>query len=343
MPQERGHATPRQESRFARHRSQGGRAAGRDMAAIERIIVVTKKTPLQELISRLNSREQARFYLEQNQVSFAEYEQADAQYKRAVAAIRQQLPRALKQQFIDRDFLPTYQFDEHDLVVIIGPDGLVINTAKYLTTQPILALNPDPQRVDGVLIPFAYTEAGVWIERALQGTMKITRVSMIKATLNDGQVLYGVNDLFIGARTHISALYQLTLGRRSEQQSSSGIIVSTGVGCTGWLRSITLGAWHTAHYFSKGEDRPPRPEQLALGWESDCLWFAVREPFLSKTSQADIVFGQIAPTQELVITSHMPDYGVIFSDGIETDYLAFHSGSIARIGLAERKTHLIAR
>lgn len=112
---------------------------------IERIIVVTKKTPLEELIYRLNSREQARFYLEQNQVSFAEYEQADAQYKQAVAVVRRQLPRSLKQQFLDRDFLPTYQFDEHDLVITIGPDGLVINTAKYLTTQPILALNPDPR------------------------------------------------------------------------------------------------------------------------------------------------------------------------------------------------------
>src|SRR6202022_2890025 len=139
------------------------------------------------------------------------------------------------------------------------PDGLVINTAKYLTTQPILALNPDPQRVDGVLLPFAYTEARVWIEQALRGNVKIMRVSMVKATLNDGQVLYGVNDLFIGARTHVSARYLLTLGQRSEQQITSGIIVSTGVGCTGWLRSITLGAWHTTHYFSQQGDQPPGP------------------------------------------------------------------------------------
>src|SRR5882724_1754820 len=131
---------------------------------IERIIVVTKKTPLEELILRLNSKEQARFYLEQNLVSFTDYEQAHTQYKQAVAHVRQQLPRALKQQFIDRDFLPTYQFDEHDLIVTIGPDGLVINTAKYLTSQPILALNPDPQRIDGILIPFTYTEAREWID-----------------------------------------------------------------------------------------------------------------------------------------------------------------------------------
>jgi NAD kinase len=128
------------------------------MAEIERIIVVTKKTALEDLAYRLNSKAQARFYLKQNQVSFTEYERADGQYLDAVNAIKQQLPRRLKQQFIDRDFLPTYQFGAHDLVITVGSDGLVINTAKYLTDQPILALNPDPEGIDGILIPFTVSE-----------------------------------------------------------------------------------------------------------------------------------------------------------------------------------------
>jgi len=313
------------------------------MFEIERIVVVTKKTSLGELVYRLNSKSQAKFYLEQNQVSFSEYEQSDAQYQQAIQLIRQRLPRTIKQQFIDRDFLPTYQFGEHDLVLTVGPDGLVINTAKYLTTQPILAINPDPRRIDGILIPFTFNEIAPWLERTLKGDVPVKHISMVKATLNDGQVLYGVNDLFIGPRSHGSARYLLEFAGRREQQSSSGIIVSTGAGCTGWLRSITLGAWHVAHYFGGGTDTPPALEDIELGWESDRLWFTVREPFQSRTSQASIVFGQIAPRQELVITSHMPDYGVIFSDGIESDYLAFNSGYIARVGLAERKAHLIVR
>jgi NAD kinase len=315
------------------------------MAEIERIVIVTKKTALEELVYRLNSRDQARFYLEQNQVSFSEYEQADAQYQRALGIIKQQLPRSLKQQFIDRDFLPTYQFGEHDLVITVGPDGLVINTAKYLSTQTILALNPDPQRIDGILIPFDYSEAGRWIERVRAGQAQISRVSMVKATLNDGQELYAVNDLFIGPRSHGSARYQIRLGRRSEVQSSSGIIVSTGAGCTGWLGSIVQGAWQVARYFdpeSRGKEPPP-PQALALGWESEQLWFTVREPFVSRTSRATLVFGQIRQQQEMIITSHMPDYGVIFSDGIESDYLAFNSGAIARIRVAGRKAHLVTR
>jgi hypothetical protein len=309
---------------------------------IDKIVVVTKKTPLPELINRLYSKAQANFYLEQNQVSFAEYEQFDAIYQRMVEEVRRQLPRGVKQQFIDREFLPTYLFGEHDLVITVGPDGLVINVAKYLASQPILAINPDPARIDGVLIPFVCAELRPWVERALAGNIKIARISMAKATLNDGQTLYGVNDLFIGPRSHGSARYRLEFAGRQEQQSSSGIIISTGAGCTGWLRAIAAGAWQVAQYFGAAGE-PPGPEQLALGWESDRLWFSVREPFVSRISGAGIVFGQLAPGQELVITSHMPDYGVIFSDGIESDYLAFNSGLVARVGLAGRKAHLIVR
>jgi NAD kinase len=325
---------PPQRQRQAQATQRASSSVSEGWVDIEKIVIVTKRTPLEDLVLRLNSKSQARFYLEQNQVSFSEYEKGDAQYQHSVEAIKQQLPRDVKHQFIDRSLLPTYQFGAHDLVVTVGPDGLVINTAKYLTNQPILAINPDPARIDGVLIPFRFEELGTWVARALRGEVAVKRVSMAKATLNDGQTLYSVNDLFIGPRTHGSARYLLEFDGQQETQSTSGIIVSTGAGCTGWLRSITTGAWHIARHFSPVASDAPTVEQIMLGWESETLWFVVREPFLSKTSQASIVFGQITPGQELVITSHMPDYGVIFSDGIESDYLAFNSGFIARVGLA---------
>ncbi|HEX7197961.1 MAG TPA: hypothetical protein VF213_00700, partial [Dongiaceae bacterium] len=83
--------------------------------------------------------------------------------------VEQGLPGGLKQHVIERVFLPNYVFAASDLVVTVGPDGLVVNTAKYLGTQPILAVNPDPQRVDGILLPFSPDEAGEWAARAAAG------------------------------------------------------------------------------------------------------------------------------------------------------------------------------
>ncbi|HEX5692900.1 MAG TPA: hypothetical protein VFX76_22970 [Roseiflexaceae bacterium] len=312
------------------------------MSERETIVVVTRKTALEELVLRLNSRAQARFYLEQNGVSFDEYERADTQYHRAVEALVAQLPRGVKQVRLDRELLPTYQFGARDLVVTIGPDGLVINVAKYLDGQPIFAVNPDPGRIDGVLLPFTVADTGAWISRALRGHVAFTQVSMARAELNDGQMLDAVNDLFIGARTHVSARYQIALGERSERQSSSGIVVSTGAGCTGWLSAIVGGACRIAQQFG-ADHAAPSGSALALGWGSERLWYAVREPFVSRTSQATLVFGQLEDGQELVLTSEMPENGAIFSDGIEADYLAFNAGSIARIGLSARKAHLLVR
>src|SRR5260221_10253066 len=136
---------------------------------IDRIVLVTKKTLLDELTERFNSRAQARFYIEQQGGRFDEYEAAHTCYTAALAAVQRGLPRGLKQHRIERSFLPNYVFGEGDLVVTVGPDGLVVNTAKYLRDQPLLAVNPDPSRVDGLLLPFGPEEAGDWAARAAAG------------------------------------------------------------------------------------------------------------------------------------------------------------------------------
>lgn len=312
-----------------------------EMAEIEKITVVTKKTPLEELVERFNSRDQARFYLEHMGASFGEYSKAHEVYVRAVDRLRAYMPKGVKNQFIERGFLPTFQFGEHDLVVTVGPDGLVINTAKYLTHQPILAVNPDPARVDGILIPFAVENFGRCLERMFSGQLGLKKISMAKVELNDGQKLYAVNDLFIGAKTHVSARYGIQFESRNEVQSSSGIIVSTGAGCTGWLQSIVKGSVSVTRGVTRATISIPKSETYRLAWESEDLYFTVREPFTSKTSMAGIVFGKIRLGEFLYITSQMPDYGVIFSDGIEKDFIAFNSGAIAKVSLAERKANLI--
>ena len=38
----------------------------------------------------------------------------------------------------------------------------------------------------------------------------------------------------------------------------------------------------------------------------------------------------------------MPQEGVIFSDGVEDDYLAFDSGAVASISVADEKARLVA-
>ena len=78
-----------------------------------------------------------------------------------------------------------------------------------------------------------------------------------------------------------------------------------------------------------------------MKWEDPRLLFVVREPFISRHSQASIVAGLLSPGQNLSLESLMPSGGVIFSDGIEADFLEFNSGAIATVRAAEKKAQLV--
>ena len=78
-----------------------------------------------------------------------------------------------------------------------------------------------------------------------------------------------------------------------------------------------------------------------FAWDADYLCFTVREPFPTKTTGASLVFGRVTPESPLILESRMAENGVIFSDGIEKDFLEFNSGTQAVIGIAERKGILV--
>lgn len=326
-----------------------------------KIILIKRKTRLEELVVRYNTIQQAKFYIERLGADFSDYWSEDFNYRKAVEAAVTELSAAGRLQTLERQHVPNFIFGEQDIVVVLGQDGLVANTLKYLREQPLIGVNPDPQRWDGVLLPFTVKELRQLIPEVLRGQRQVREVSLAKAQLNDGQSLYGVNDLFIGRRTHVSARYQLELNGTLEQQSSSGIIVSTGMGSTGWLKSVLAGAAGIVSHAAQlqaanivpvpagiesqasgnGSGPPGRGAALQLAWDHPELYFTVREPFPSRTTSADLVFGRINSSMPLRITSQMPEEGVIFSDGVESDYLEFNSGVEATISLAEKRGRLV--
>ncbi len=313
------------------------------MPARDKLVMVTRKTALEELVERFNTRDQARFYIEHMGGRFDDYQAAHDAYHQALAFLHRAIPRGVRAQWIDRSFLPTFTFGESDVAVILGQDGLVVNAAKYLDGQPVVALNPDPIRIDGILLPFSVHSAARAIELALDpGERKVWReVTMAQVVLNDGQSLLAVNDLFIGQKTHTSARYRIRYQEAQEDQSSSGIIVSTGAGSTGWNRSILTGAARIVGAVSKKAKVKDIPGKYRFDWEARYLVFNVREPFPSKTTGAEIVHGLIERNKPFEIISLMPQNGVIFSDGIEEDRLEFNSGASAKIGLADRTLRLV--
>ncbi len=315
-----------------------------------KIVVITRSTRLTELVARFNTVTQARFYVEHMGLDFSDYQHEDQTYREALQRTQQALAPLCRVQVVDRRYLPNFVFGPQDVVVALGQDGLVANTLKYLSSQPLLGVNPDPGRWDGQLLPFVAADLPRVVPEVFAHQRPQKHVSMAIARLNNGQSLLAVNDLFIGVRTHTSARYQLKIGNHKENHSSSGLIVSTGLGSTGWFKSLLTGATRVARSVAAegigsaaepGESGPQPSDPFSFDWSSDYLYFTVREPFPSKNTGAELVFGRITPDQPLTVTSHTPENGVIFSDGIEADFLEFNSGSIVTIQPARQKGTLV--
>jgi hypothetical protein len=190
---------------------------------------------------------------------------------------------------------------------------------------------------DGVLLPYNSDNFSWAIDLVLSGKYNYKEVTMAEAKLDDGQRLLAFNDFFVGPLTHVSARYQISFNDVSENHSSSGIIISTGAGSTGWLSSVFNMAKGISHVFAGSEIQASQQ----MPWDTDRLMFVVREPFVSKTSQAKLAAGYIQHGQELTIESFMPNNGIIFSDGIESDFLRFNSGAIVSVGIAKERAKLV--
>ncbi|MEM8567778.1 MAG: sugar kinase [Bacteroidota bacterium] len=296
----------------------------------EQVIVVRSKTRLELLIERFNTKAQAQFYLERSGEDFQIIEKEHESFYAALNDLNKLLHKVDKYKVIDRLFLPNYLFAEKDLIIGIGQDGLIANIAKYVNGQPIVGFNPNPSVYDGVLLPFDTLNEKQFVN-ILHGEFDSERVTMAKASFSDGQELLAFNDFFIGPKSHTSARYTLRFKDQEEQQSSSGIIVSTGAGSTGWMSSIT----------NMVNGIGGNQISMTIGAEQEKLCFAVREPFVSQTSQANICAGMINRKESLLIESNMVNNGKVFSDGIENDFIEFNIGTKVEISLADKKAVLV--
>lgn len=304
----------------------------------EYAIIVKNKTRLEVLIDRYNTKAQAKFYIERLGGNFNDYEIEDQNFHLSLTSIQRQLSKIIKNKIVERSFLPSFLFNNKQVVIVVGQDGLVANTAKYVNESPILAINPDIKRYDGFLLPFNTENFIGGLENVLNNKFNFKMASLAEAKLNDGQRLLSFNDLFVGASTHISARYKITFEAKAENHSSSGIIISTKFGSTGWLSSI-FNMQSGMNKYTKSSEAKKKEIKL----KDNQLMFVVREPFQSKTSQTGLTAGILDNENKLILESFMPTNGVIFSDGVESDFLNFNSGNIATIGIAKETAKLVMK
>lgn len=306
---------------------------------MEKLVIVKRPTRLDSLIEKFNTKGQAKFYIEHLGSDFSDYQSEHDTYYKELDKLTSELDEFGQIQLLDWKYLPSYLFGANDLVFTIGQDGLVANTLKYLDSQLLIGINSDKSRWDGVLSVFSTSDAKKTTSKALNKQAKIQEITKAKIELSDNQILYAVNDFFVGVNNHSSARYEIFYEGKREYQSSSGIIISTPLGSSGWMRSIIEGASSISSSLNSGKSTAA--QMAATKWNDNLLHFAVREPFPSKATKTSIVFGEVSPGSPLYIESKMGERGIIFSDGVQNDFLNFNYSVKAKISIAEKKGKLV--
>lgn len=303
---------------------------------IHKVVIIKKKTRLEELVARFNTVDQAEFYVEHMGADFRDYRDEHDNYYKALEAVRNDAKLFARVQEIDNEYIPNMIFGEKDIVITLGQDGLVVNAMKYLNGQPLIGVNSDPLRWNGDLSVFHPDEMRDVIPEVIGNAYRSTDITMAKACTKDGQELYAVNDFFVGVEDHTSARYKISFGEKTENQSSSGIIISTPLGFGGWHKSVLAQFRGMARAFGLGEIK-----EKPVGWYEQELIYQVREPFPSVSTRADLVYGSIAGGEKLKVVSNMPEKGIVFSDGVPEDSIEFRSGMEVTIEVADRKGKLV--
>lgn len=293
-------------------------------AITHRAVFVIRETDYEQLLARHATRGQVRFFLESRGQRIEEIVERHERFHAVLAQARALVPGDWRQALVKRGDLDRFLFAPEDVVVAVGQDGLVANVAKYLGTQPVIGVNPAPDLYDGVLVRIAAKRLRELLPASVNGAAEVERRTMVQAVLDDGETLYALNEIFVGHRSHQSARYRIEFGAEAEDQSSSGLIVASGTGATGWARSIAE-ATHLA--------LPLGPDELGVAY-----W--VREPFPSVATSVRMRAGKLT-VDPLCVTSRMNEGGVVFADGIEQDFLSFGWGRRVALSPASRALHLV--
>lgn len=289
-----------------------------------RLVVVTRETDYELLLARHATREAVRFFLHGRDQSLDAVEARHARVRDAVHAVRAALPRAWRQAAVRRSELDRFLFAPGDIVAAVGQDGLIANVAKYLNGQPVVGINPDPETIAGVLARVAPRDAAATIVAAAEGTAMVESRTMIEARLDTGETLAALNEIFVGHRSHQSAVYDLAHGDARERQSSSGLIAASGTGASGWARSIMEAT---------GRRLPIDPFAPVAG-------YFVREAWPSPGTGTDQIAGLVTARAPLEIVARM-EGGVVFADGIEQDYLRLDWGMRVTVRPSPRTLKLV--
>ena len=203
-------------------------------------------------------------------------------------------------------------FQDKDLIITIGGDGVFIRAACFLKETPILGINSEPEFSEGALTSIDETQISS-LKKILNGGYKIKEMERIKITKNNTELPhFALDEIYVGASTQFhTSRYKIKCKGKEEEQRSSGVIIATSSGSNAWYKSAG-----GKPFTGKG-----------------ILRFLVREPFCSeRVFKPTLLTGEIKSKEFLEFEGKRFQGGILALDSNEV--IEFKTGDKIKIELS---------
>ena len=223
----------------------------------------------------------------------------------------------------NRDELKKSQFQNKDLVIAVGGDGTFLRAAQFINKQLLFGVNSDVKNKEGFFMKSDKNDFEKKLKGIMNGKIKIRKLPRLEAFINGKKIeTLALNEFFIGAKkSYHAAKYLIQIGRKKEEQKSSGILITTPTGSYAWSKSCC---------------------NKTLPLNSKNFQFVVREPYEGNVfKNYKLKYGILKKNQNINIISEMLD-GIVVADSVSKEY-SFKNRSRATIKLSKNYLNAIWR
>lgn len=299
-------------------------------------VICVKRTKWQRDLERYGDQDfLKRIYDLQNHAYLKVYTSHERQIQN-LQLLQRQLPEA---RFIYREDLVSFEPAAGQILVSLGGDNHFVYCARFAGSEPILAINSDPVTSTGSLLHFDTAKFLKSLGRSENTSLPLNpeieameRWSMLEAELHypDGRIVSTgpcISEISIrNAFPDAMSRYVLFTGdEQPEEQKSSGLLIATGAGSTGWFRNCLPPAiQRTAH--------------ATFGREENLFRIVAREPGYKAGKKYRFRYRSLS-NEELHVISEMD--GEFTVDAHEERRFPFPPATLAKIRLSKQTLDVV--
>jgi NAD+ kinase len=259
-----------------------------------RVIVVAKRTSYQRIVEEEGD-PRVRLLVKRGDPAVRTWVSAHEEHLRTMDTVVTELDRLGAQTLVVRRAHAAFDVEGAQLVIAVGGDGTLLAASHNVDGVPILGVNSAPKFSVGFFCAATRKDFRKQVALALSGeahTVSLSRMSVsVNGRMRSKRVLNEA--LYCHDSPAATSRYILHVGRRTEEQRSSGIWIGPPAGSTAAQRS------------AGGKVLPLSSRQLQL---------VVREPYTPRGKKNALARALVKPRQRVTIISKMDDSS-LFLDG----------------------------